>query len=94
LPYKIIIVYIQYKAIILLIIKLKKEIMKKVLELTGSVDENLYVVDDEEGNETYKAVRLFDNDLALEITSQNDNGEHPLIQSLMGKTVTITVTVE
>lgn len=94
MPYKIIIVYIQYKAIILLIIKLKKEIMKKVLELTGSVDENLYVVDDEEGNETYKAVRLFDNDLALEITSQNDNGEHPLIQSLMGKTVTITVTVE
>lgn len=63
--------------------------MKKVLELSGSVDENLYVLD-----EDYKAVRLFDGDLALEITSQDDTEKHAFIESLMGKTVTITVMVD
>jgi hypothetical protein len=68
--------------------------MKKILELSGSADENLYVVADKDGNDTYKAVRLFDGDVALEITSQDDSEEHPFIQSLLGKTVTITVTID
>lgn len=67
--------------------------MKKVLELSGNADENLYVVTGENGYETYKAIRLFDGDVALEITSQDHKGEHLLIESLLGKTVTITVTI-
>jgi hypothetical protein len=59
--------------------------------IEGLADDGYYV--DEVAK--YRAIRFFEDidgaSVALEITSQNDNDEHALIKSFLGKRVKFTV---